>query len=169
MKHSPTYTMPFKRRRLGKTDYNNRLQMLTSKKPRLVVRKSSRYIRAQIVNFDKVGDKTLVSASSQELKSMGWKFSTDNLPASYLTGMIIAKKAEKKGIKEAILDSGLYPSTKGNRIYAVVKGAIDAGLKIPIDEKILPSEERINGSHISKNMEKFKSLPQEFEKIKGKI
>lgn len=161
--------MPFKRRRLGKTDYTNRLKLLTSKRPRLVVRKSSRYIRAQIINFEKAGDKTLVSASSQELKNMGWKFATDNLPASYLTGMIIAKKAGKKGIKEVILDSGLYTSTKGNRIYALVKGAIDGGLKIPIDEEILPAEERIKGTHIANNLEKFKTLSQEFEKIKGKI
>jgi large subunit ribosomal protein L18 len=169
MKHSPTYTMPFKRRRLGKTDYTNRLKLLTSKKPRLVVRRSSNYIKAQIINFDKIGDKTLASASSQELKKMGWKFSTNNLPASYLTGMIIAKKAGKKGVKEAVLDSGLYASTKGNRIYALVKGAIDGGLKVPINEEILPTEDRIKGMHISSNQEKFKDLPQEFEKIKGKI
>ncbi|MBS3055516.1 MAG: 50S ribosomal protein L18 [Candidatus Aenigmarchaeota archaeon] len=169
MKHSPTYTMPFKRRRLGKTDYTNRLKLLSSKKPRLVVRRSSNYITAQIINFELIGDKTLVSASSKELKKMGWKFSTDNLPASYLTGMIVAKKAGKKGIKEAILDSGLYASTKGNRIYAVVKGAIDGGLNIPINEEILPTEDRIKGTHISKNQEKFKQLPDEFEKIKGKI
>lgn len=169
MKHSPTYTMPFKRRRLGKTDYTNRLKLLTSKKPRLVVRRSSNYIKAQIINFDKNGDKTLASASSQELKKMGWKFSTNNLPASYLTGMIIAKKAGKKGVKEAVLDSGLYASTKGNRIYALVKGAIDGGLKVPINEEILPTEDRIKGMHISSNQEKFKDLPQEFEKIKGKI
>ncbi|MFH0711188.1 MAG: 50S ribosomal protein L18 [Candidatus Aenigmatarchaeota archaeon] len=169
MKHTPTYTMPFKRRRLGKTDYTNRLKLLTSKIPRLVVRRSSNYITAQIVTFEKVGDKTLVSASSQELKKLGWKFSTDNLPASYLTGMIIAKKAEKKGVKEVVLDSGLYASTKGNRIYAVVKGAIDGGLKIPVSEEILPPEDRIKGTHISKYQEKFKELPQEFEKIKGKI
>jgi large subunit ribosomal protein L18 len=169
MKHTPTYTMPFKRRRLGKTDYTNRLKLITSKKPRLVVRRSSRYIKAQIINFDKIGDKTLISASSQELKKMGWKFSTDNIPASYLTGLIIAKKASKKGIKEVVLDSGLYASTKGNRIYAFIKGAIDGGLKVPVNEEILPPEDRIKGKHISANQEKFKTLPDEFDKIKGKI
>ena len=169
MKLKPTYKMPFKRRREGKTDYKKRLKLLVSKKPRLVVRKSLKYIRAQIVEFDKKGDKTIVSTSSQELKKMGWKFSTDNLPSAYLVGLIIGKKALKKDVKEAVLDSGLYPSTKGSRIYAVVKGAVDAGLAIPVDEKVFPGEERIKGSHIAKHMRRFKDLPEEFEKIKQKI
>lgn len=165
MKLSPTYKMPFKRRRLGKTDYQKRLKMLTSKKLRLVVRKSLKYITAQIVEFTKEGDKTLVSATSKELKKHGWKFATDNLPAAYLTGLLIGKKASQKGVKEVILDSGLYPSTKGSRIYAVVKGAVDSGLKVPISEDIFPKEDRIKGLHV----QKFKVLPQEFEKIKEKL
>lgn len=161
----PTYTMPFKRRREGKTNYQKRLRLLLSKKPRLVVRKSLKYICAQIVQFEKIGDKTLAAASSQELKKLGWKFACDNLPAAYLTGLLIGKKAAENKIKEAVLDSGLYPSTKGSRIYAVLKGAVDSDLKVSYDEKILPSEERIKGLHI----QKFKDLPQEFEKIKQKI
>jgi len=169
MKISPTYKMQFKRRREGRTDYVNRLKLLYSKKLRLVVRRSLKYIRAQIVEFDKNGDKTLVAASSQELKNMGWKFSCDNLPAAYLTGLLIGKKAGKAGIKDVILDSGLYSSTKGNRVYGVVKGAIDGGLKIPVGEEILPSEERIKGFHIAKYLGKFADLPKEFEKIKQKV
>jgi len=169
MKLNPRYKMPFKRRRLGKTDYEKRLKLLLSKKPRLVVRRSLKYILAQIVEFAKQGDKTLVQASSKELKKLGWEFSCDNLPAAYLTGLLIGKKALAKGIKEAILDSGLYASTKGNRIYAVVKGAKDAGLKVPVDESILPSEERIKGLHIASYLEKFKSIPEKFEEIKKKI
>jgi large subunit ribosomal protein L18 len=161
--------MPFKRRRLGKTYYNKRLKLLLSRKPRLVARKSLKYIRAQIVEFSKEGDKTLATATSNELKKFGWSFACDNLPAAYLTGILIGKKALKKGVKEAILDSGLHVSTKGNRIYAVVKGAVDAGLKIPIDESILPTEDRIRGLHIAKYSEKFKLLPEKFEEIKKKI
>jgi large subunit ribosomal protein L18 len=169
MRLSPRYKMPFKRRRLGKTDYKKRLRLLLSKKPRLVVRRSLKYILAQIIEFAKGGDKTLVQASSKELKKFGWEFACDNLPAAYLTGLLIGKKALAKGIKEAILDSGLYSSTKGNRIYAVVKGARDAGLEVPVDESILPNEERIKGLHISTYLEKFKSLPEKFEEIKKKI
>ena len=168
-KLSPRYKMPFRRRREGKTDYKKRLKLLLSKKPRLVVRKSLNYITAQIIEYKPNGDFTLVGLTSQELKKLNWKYSCKNLPACYLTGLLIAKKALEKGIKEAILDMGLHPSTKGSRIYALVKGAIDGGLKIPINEKILPSEERIKGLHIANYLEKFKNLPKDFEKLKEKI
>ena len=169
MKLKPTYKMPFRRRREGRTNYKKRLKLLLSRKPRLVVRKSLKYIRAQIVEFDPKGDKTLVSAFSRELKKFGWKYSCDTTPAAYLTGLLIGKRALEKGIKEAVLDMGLYPSTKGSRIYACVKGALDAGLKIPVSEEVLPPEERIKGLHIASYLEKFKDLPEEFEKIKKKI
>lgn len=165
MKLKPTYKMPFRRRRKGRTNYKRRLRLLLSKKPRLVVRRSLKYVRAQIIEFDPKGDKTIASASSQELKKLGWKFACDNLPAAYLTGLLIGKKAVKKGIKEAILDVGLYTSSKGSRIYAVLKGAVDVGLKVPHDEKILPSKERIEGRHI----QKFEDLSKSFEEVKKKI
>ena len=157
--------MPFKRRKEGKTDYEQRLKLLKSGKPALVVRKSLKYITAQISEFDKKGDKILASVTSRELKKMGWTFSCDNLPAAYLTGLMIGKKSLDKKINGAVLNSGIYTSVKGSRIYAVVRGAKDAGLDVPVDEEILPTDERINGSHI----EKFKNMPSEFEKIKGKI
>jgi large subunit ribosomal protein L18 len=169
MKLKPTYRMQFKRRRLGKTNYQKRLKLLMSKKPRLVVRKSLKYITAQVVEFDKVGDRTLAVASSQELKKHGWKFAFDNLPAAYLTGLMIGKKIVKAGIKEIFLDTGLYPSTKGSRVYAVAKGVIDSGVKMAVSADVLPTEERIKGSHISNYLEKFRSLTEEFEKIKQKV
>jgi large subunit ribosomal protein L18 len=158
--------MPFKRRRLGKTDYKQRLKLLYSNKPRLVVRKSLKYIRAQIVEFHPDGDKTILSANSRELKKFGWKFSCSNLPAAYLTGFSLGKAAVKNGIKEAILDIGLQKSTKGNRVYAVVKGVLDAGLKIPVNEDFLPREERIVGKHIAAYKEKFKNIEESFRHIK---
>jgi len=100
---------------------------------------------------------------------MGWQFACDNTPAAYLTGVLIGKRANEKKIKEAVVDLGLYASTKGSRIYAVVKGARDAGLQIAVSEEMLPSEERIAGKHIAAYEDKFKDLPKEFERIKEKI
>ena len=157
--------MPFKRRKEGKTDYDQRLKLLKSGKPSLVVRKSSKYITAQIAEFGGKGDKILASSTSRELKKLGWDFACDNLPAAYLTGLLIGKKSSDKKINEAVLNSGLYPSVKGSRVYAVVKGAKDAGLNVPVDDEILPGEDRIKGEHIKK----FNNLASEFEKIKGKI
>lgn len=169
MKLSPTYRAQFKRRRLGKTDYRQRLFLLESEKPRLVVRKSLNYIRAQIIQFDPKGDKTVLSANSKELKKIGWKFSCNNLPAAYLTGLAIGKAAVKNNVDEVVLDMGLYRSTKGSKIYTVVKGVVDAGLKVSIDKEILPSEDRIGGKHIVSYQEKFKDLAVKFDEIKGKI
>ena len=95
-KLKPTYKMPFRRRREGKTDYRNRLALLKSGKYRLVVRKSLKYITVQIIEYDEVGDRTVVSVSSKQLRTFGWQFSCDNIPAAYLTGILIAKKASDK-------------------------------------------------------------------------
>ena len=169
MKLSPTTKIQFKRRRLGKTNYKKRLELVKSGKPRLIVRKSLNYITAQIIEFDIKGDKTILSANSRQLKKLGWNFACDNLPAAYLTGLALGKQAVKSKIAEAVLDLGLHTSTKGNRLYAVAKGASDAGLKINLGEEVLPTEERLKGSHIAAYKNKFKDLPQAFEKIKSQI
>jgi large subunit ribosomal protein L18 len=127
------------------------------------VRKSLKYITASVVEFSENGDKTLAAASSKELKKMNWKYATDNIPAAYLTGLILAKKIAKANVKEVVLDIGLQSATKGNRIFALVKAVVDSGIKIPISSEIFPSEERIKGSHVKPEVAK------EFEKIKGKL
>lgn len=169
MKISPTFKFPFRRKREGRTDYKKRLTLLESRKPRLVVRRSLNYIQAQIVEFGEKGDKTLASSNSKSLKKLGWNFSCNNIPAAYLVGLAIGKVALKNKISEIILDSGLYRSTKGNRIYAVVKGVVDAGVKVPIDAEMFPNEERISGKHVASFSEKFKDLPAKFEQIKQMI
>jgi large subunit ribosomal protein L18 len=162
-KISPTYRIHFRRRREGKTNYKKRLKLLLSEKPRLVYRKTLKYIIGQIINFDKKGDVTLVGITSKILKKYGWKFACDNTPATYLTGYLLGKMALSKGIKEAVLDIGLYTSTKGGRMYAFAKGAIDAGLNVPCDEEMFPSEDRIKGLHISEEVAK------NFEEVKKNI
>jgi len=142
---------------------------LKSGKPRLVVRRSLKYIRAQIVEFEEQGDKTIASATSSTLRGLGWQFSCDSIPAAYLTGLMIARAAKGKKINEAVLDIGLYPSTKGSRSYAAAKGATDAGLVVPCDAEMFPSGERISGKHIAAYNAKFKDMPVQFENIKQKI
>lgn len=162
MKMKQTYKLPFRRKAEGRTDYSRRLRLLESRKPRLVVRRTLKNIMAQIVLFGDNGDRTVVSSSSASLRKLGWKFACDNTPAAYLVGFALGKVALKNKIDEAILDAGLYRSTKGSRIYAVVKGAIDAGLKVPVGEEVMPGEDRVSGKHIAK----FKDLPAKFEEIK---
>jgi len=162
-KISPTYRIHFRRRREGKTNYRKRLKLLLSGKPRLVYRKTLKYIIGQIIDFDKKGDKTLVGITSKILRKYGWKFACDNTPATYLTGYLLGKMALSKGINEAVLDIGLYTSTKGGRMYAFAKGAIDAGLNVPCSEEMFPSEERIKGLHINEK------VAENFEEVKKNI
>lgn len=147
-----SYSVKFRRRRAGKTNYKKRLAFMKSEKPRLVVRRSNKYLVAQLVKYDEVGDKVIAQFNSISLKTKGWKHSCSNVPAAYLSGLEIAKLASKSKVKEAIFDMGSYTPTKGCRIYAVLKGAVDGGLTIPHSEKAFPSEERINGEHISKDI-----------------
>lgn len=132
-----------KRKKQGKTDYGARIHQLKSKNPRLVIRKSNRYIVAQIVESKEAQDKTRCYVHSKELEKQGWKSSFKNLPASYQVGKLIAKKAQEMKIKTCNLDIGRQTSTKGSRIYAVVKGALDSGLEIKCDKKMLPPDEKI--------------------------
>jgi len=156
------YLVPFKRRRENKTNYRKRLALLKSKKTRLVIRRSLSNISVQFINFVPEGDQTVAEANSTELKKLGW-VRTGNVPASYLTGLLAGKKAKNKKIEEAVLDIGLQISTKGSRIYAALKGVLDSGIKVPCSEEILPSEDRIRGKHISKDLEK------QFDEVKNKI
>jgi large subunit ribosomal protein L18 len=141
-------TIPFRRKREGKTDYRLRRKLLSSKNPRLVIRKSLRYITIQAIQYSPTGDIILVSASSKELAKLGWKFGTKNTAACYLTGLLLAKKAKEKKITTGNIDLGRYTTTKGNKLFAAIKGLVDGGLNVPASNKIFPAEERLNGSHI---------------------
>ena len=149
MAKGASYRVKLRRRREGKTDYQARKAMVICSRPRLVTRPSIRNINAQIIVAKQKGDLTLVAASSHELvKKYGWKAPTGNIPAAYLTGMLVGLRAKAKGINEAILDLGLINPTKGSRVFAVLHGAIDAGVEIPHgEEKIV--KDRAKGDHIA--------------------
>lgn len=143
------YFVPFRRRREGKTDYYQRTRLVVSDVPRMVVRKTNRHIIVQLVTAEMDGDRTLVAANSAELEKYGYKGSTSSTPAAYLTGMLFAAKAKKAQQESAILDIGLNRATPGARVFAALKGAVEAGLAIPHGEEILPSDERAKGAHIA--------------------
>lgn len=147
------YRVAFRRRREGKTDYHLRKKLISSRKHRLVVRRSINNITLQLIESTIEGDRVLVQANTQELKDFGWKAGTGNLPSAYLAGFLIGKRAVTKDLKYAILDINRYKLTKENRLFAAMKGSIDGGLEIPHDEKVLPKVNRINGSHIAKHAE----------------
>ena len=152
-----TFRVSHRRRREGRTDYRQRLRLLKSRKHRLVIRRSSRGMVCQVIEYHSKGDRVIASAGQKELAARGWKTASGNLPAAYLTGMICGIEARKKKVREAVLDIGLHTSTKGSRIYAALKGFIDAGVSVPHSDEILPSDERIKGTHIEQYAAKMKS------------
>jgi len=157
-----------KRRRQAKTNYLKRLTLLKGKLPRFVVRKTNRYIILQIVESNDSKDKVLFSANTKELSKYGWpenkKNSLKTITAAYLGGLLVGRKASK--IKSRIiLDSGLIPNTKGSRVYAAIKGLSDSGLDISFNDKVIPSNERIEGEHLKLEKETFNNIKK---KITGK-
>ncbi|MCL7383483.1 MAG: 50S ribosomal protein L18 [Thaumarchaeota archaeon] len=139
---------PPRRRREGVTDYRVRLKLVKSNLPRLVIRKSNRYIIIQLVESRVGGDKTLITVTSKHLLDYGWRAGTKNLPAAYLTGFLAGLLAKKKGVEKAVVDIGLYTPVSGSRIFAAVKGFTDAGIDVKVGGEKLPREERIKGTHI---------------------
>jgi large subunit ribosomal protein L18 len=159
------YCPKFRRRREGKTDYRTRKAFILSGKARLVTRTSINNTIAQIIVAKPRGDHVLVSAHSRELaKKYGWKAPRGNLPAAYLTGLLCGLKAKAHGIEDAILDMGLYPPSKGARVFAVLKGVLDAKVNIPHSEEKLPDEKRVGGEHIAKYAGNLASNNEEYQK-----
>ncbi|MFA5077262.1 MAG: 50S ribosomal protein L18 [Candidatus Micrarchaeia archaeon] len=160
MKVHTTFIMPFRRRREGRTDYRRRLSLVRGGETRMVVRRSNKGFLIQFVEYSELGDKTLYTMHSSQLKKLFNFPSKCNTPTAYLSGLYAGKHAQSKGVKAAVADISATAS-KGANVFAAVKGAIDSGVKIPFDEsKVVP--ERLSGSHL-------KNVGAAFEEAKKKI
>jgi large subunit ribosomal protein L18 len=144
----PRYRVPLRRRRKNKTDYRKRKILVTSKTPRFTVRASLKNMNTQVFHAHAKGDITLTTANSRELAEYGWKAHCGNIPAAYLTGLLMGFKAQSKGIDQVNPDIGLKRASLGSRVFAAIKGAVDSGLAVPCGD-VLPDESRIKGEHIS--------------------
>ena len=138
------YFVQFRRRREGKTDYYQRQRLIVSGRNRMVIRKTNRHIIIQLVDLG-------------------------NTPAAYLTGMLFAVRAQKAGYEGAIADIGLQVASTGARVFAAVKGAVDAGFDVPVGESILPDDDRCNGAHIAEYDERYADLVSQVEAAKDAI
>ena len=125
----------FRRRQAGLTDYRRRLKLLRGRKPRAVVRVSNTRTTCQLVTWAANGDLVTVSKTGSDLvKKHGWPSdgSLKSVPASYLVGFAMGKAAVANGATEAVLDIGLAASSRGGRVYAALKGMVDA---VPVEAK----------------------------------
>lgn len=153
------------RRQEHKTDYLKRMKLLKGGKPRLVFRRTNRYIIAQYVLSDEARDKIIFGVSSQHLLKYNWpesaRGSLKSLSASYLTGYLIGEQIKSKKLETPIVDFGMLRTLHKTKVFAFLKGVIDSGIKINCNKENFPDEKRIKGEHLKNKIE--------FDKIKNKI
>lgn len=156
-----------RRRKSNKTDYGKRLKLLKSEKPRIVFRKTNKYIIAQYITSEETKDKVEIGINSKQLLNYGWpkefKESLKSVPASYLTGLLMGKKILTAKKDDPIIDLGMIRNIHKTKVFAFIKGIIDSGISIRSSEKTFPDEERIKGKHLKKD------FSEAFERIKSNI
>ena len=97
----------------------------TPERPRLCVHRSSRHVRAQII--DDQNGATLASASSLDKEVRAVIKGGGNIAAAKVVGKIIAERAKAKGIENVVFDRGGYQFH--GRVQALAEAAREAGLK----------------------------------------
>jgi large subunit ribosomal protein L5e len=174
------YQVKYRRRREAKTDYFARKRLIlqdknkyASPKYRFVVRFSNKDVSCQIFSADLNHDVCVAAAYSHELRRYGLKLGLTNYAAAYATGLLLARRVNKKfGLEElyqgkadvdgedynvneeadpskapfrALLDVGLARTTTGARVFGALKGACDGGLDIPHSDRRFPGSKKAEG------------------------
>ena len=103
----------------------------TSKRPRLSVYRSNKYISAQLIDDDK--GTTLISVSEKDIGAKGKSSEKDNkmqgkVAKALELGQALAEKALKKKIKSVVFDKG--GNKYHGRVKQVAEGARKGGLKL---------------------------------------
>ena len=158
----------FKRRREKKTNYSKRKELLKGNFPRVVFRKTNKYLIGQYVVSHEAQDKIEIGVNSKHLEKYGWpkefEGSLKSIPASYLTGFLLGKRIVKEKKTTPIFDFGMIRSVHKTKPFAFLKGLIDAGVNISNKkEEVFPEEDRIKGKSLKKD------FSVKFDEIKSKI
>jgi large subunit ribosomal protein L18 len=119
-------------RRLSRQAHRRRIHVRTrqtlagtTERPRLCVHRTSKHIRAQVVD-DQTG-RTLASASSLDAEVKKGIKGGGNIAAAKVVGKAIAERAKKKGVDKVVYDRGGYQYH--GRVKALAEAAREAGLK----------------------------------------
>lgn len=156
-----------RRKSEGKTDYGKRIKLLKSRSPRVVFRRSNRYLLSQYVVSEEAKDKIIFGINSQSLAEYGWpekSKSMKSVPAAYLLGLMTGRRILKEKLKTPVVDFGMLRALHKTRIYSFLKGLIDSGIKIECKKELFPAEERIRGEHL-KNKIPFAEIKSKIEKL----
>jgi large subunit ribosomal protein L18 len=156
-----------KRRKERKTDYLKRIKFLKGNSPRIVFRRTNRYIISEYVTSKEAQDRVVFGINSKILMNYGWpkkyEGSLKSIPASYFTGFLVGKKISERKLETPIVDLGMNRNIHQTRQYAFIKGIVDSGIKMKYKKDIFPSEERIKGTHM-KNKIPFEEIKSNIEK-----
>ena len=154
-----------RRRREHKTDYLIRKNLLKSEKPRIVFRRTNKFVIAQYIFSDEAKDNIKIGITSKKLLKYGWpeksKGSLKSIPASYLTGYLIVKMIIKEKLETPIVDLGMIKPVHKTKIFAFIKGLVDSGLELKFKEETFPEEDRLMGESLKEKVD--------VEEIKSKI
>jgi large subunit ribosomal protein L18 len=157
-----------RRRKENKTDYLKRLKLLKGEKPRIVFRKTNRYIISEYIMSEEAQDKVVIGLDSRKLNEYGWpkdaQGSLKSITASYFTGYLTGKTITKQKLETPIMDAGMNRVLHKNKIYAFLKGLIDAGIKINCKKEFFPEDARIKGQHL-KNKIPFEEIKLKIDKL----
>lgn len=159
----------YRRRRENKTDYGKRIKLLKSEKPRVVFRRTNKYLIVQYVTSSEAQDKVVFGLNSKNLVEYGWpktaEGSLKSTTASYLTGYLTGKKIQKEKLETPIIDFGMARVLHKTKLFAFIKGLIDSGLEIESSkEEAFPEEDRLNGEHL-KNKIDISKIKTNLEKL----
>jgi len=156
-----------RRRKENKTDYKKRTGLLKSHAPRIVFRKSNRYVITQYITSKEAQDSVVFGITSGTLLKHGWpedmKGSLKSLPASYLTGFYMGRKILEKKLAVPIVDLGMIRNVNKSRAFAFIRGLADSGVKINHEAESFPDEEKIKGKNLKRDFSVY------FSKIKSGI
>ena len=123
--HTPVGTDISTARRVARLRRHNRLRKRVSgtpERPRLVVKRSSRHIHAQVV--DDTAGHTLVSASTLDASLRSAE--GDKSALARQVGALVAERAKAAGITAVVFDRG--GNRYQGRIAALADGAREGGL-----------------------------------------
>jgi large subunit ribosomal protein L18 len=157
-----------RRRKENKTDYLKRLKLLKGETPRIVFRKTNKYIISEYTVSKEAQDRVVFGMDSRKLNEYGWPKNAQgglkSITAAYLTGYLTGKTIIKQKLDTPILDAGMNRMLHKNKIYAFLKGVIDSGIKINCAKEFFPEESRIKGDHL-KNKVPFNEIKSKIDKL----
>uniref|UniRef100_A0A8C5W993 Large ribosomal subunit protein uL18 n=1 Tax=Microcebus murinus TaxID=30608 RepID=A0A8C5W993_MICMU len=161
------YQVKFRSRREGKTDYYawKRLVIQDKNKYNTPKYRMIVHIICQIAYACIEGDVIVCAAYTHELPKYGVKVGLTNYAAAYCAGLLLARRLLNRfgmdkiyegqvevtgdeynvesidcqpGAFTCYLDAGLARTMTGNKVFGVLKGAVDGGLSMPHSTKRFP-------------------------------